>query len=64
MEAWQQRVVDEAKELKEKLDKLLSYQDTEAFEKLPVQDKMLLLNQAHCMLSYQFYLNQRIQRFK
>lgn len=63
MEDWQQRVVQEQKELQERLDKLMMFLDTEKFYKLPQEDKKLFWKQFYGMIDYNEALKLRIEKF-
>lgn len=63
MEDWQQRVVDEKKELDEKIKKLNSFFSTEAFSLLATTDAVLLRTQYVVMQEYSSILAKRIARF-
>ena len=67
MEAWQQRVVEEKKELDEKLEKLRDFLKSKAFLKLRAEDDIaasLLVEQELAMTTYSFVLKDRIEHFK
>lgn len=64
MQPWQQRVIDEKKELDEKLKKLLVFISGEEFRKLPWQEATLLKQQALAMGKYASILEERIANFK
>lgn len=59
----QVRVVEEKRELDEKIGKLTLFFDTDTFSKLPQQDKHLLLQQRNYMEMYSNVLKIRIERF-
>ena len=63
MEEWQERVVKERDELKEKCDKLRSFLNSEPFNKLNVQQQRLLSEQHLHMLAYLAVLGDRISLF-
>ena len=63
MEDWQQRVVDEAKDLGGKLDRLTAFFNTEAFAKLEAEARSLMREQAVHMQGYLRTLQDRIERF-
>lgn len=63
MEAFQQRVVDEKKELDEKIAKLLAFSETETYDNLPEDEKSDLEEQFECMNNYSSVLERRISRF-
>ena len=64
MEDYQERVVEEKKELDEKLAKLRAFQLSEKFDDLDNADQYLLNKQANYMDDYSYILGQRIVRFK
>jgi len=59
----QQRVVDEATELKDKRDKLGAFFSTEIYNGLDEIDKGLLVAQHGAMVAYSNILDLRISRF-
>lgn len=63
MYAWQQRVVDEAGELRERLDKLNKFMDSGGHKLLPDADADLLVRQRTHMTLYLEVLDERIARF-
>lgn len=65
MEAWQDRVIAEKRELDEKVVKLAQFiSNTAALEKLPDEDGNLLRVQLYTMREYSEILARRIERFK
>lgn len=63
MEDWQQRVIEEKAELKKKVDALIAFQKSPAFDTLDGIDKQLMYAQCNVMLAYINVLNLRISRF-
>jgi hypothetical protein len=64
MQPHQQRVVDEKKELDEKLDKLKTFIGTSrVFEGLPADERFQLGRQFDVMAEYSAILSQRIAAF-
>lgn len=63
MEAYQERVVLEKKELDEKISKLEPFMVSQLFEKLSTNDQYLLNKQHLAMKEYSTILSLRIQRF-
>ena len=63
MEDWQQRVVDECRALYEKIEKLEAFLGSDAFDKLELVDRTLLIQHHHAMSLYLHVLNSRIERF-
>ena len=63
LEPHQQRVVDENKELKEKIDKLQSFMLSPKWKELQDIDQYLLSSQLQVMQTYSQILFQRITRF-
>lgn len=61
---YQQRVVDEKRELDERIDKLAAFFKTEAFGNLPTYDRTLMRQQHRAMDRLSVILRLRIQRFK
>jgi len=61
---WQQRVVEEQKELKEKIDKLTDFITSRKSGTLPFFDEKLLLTQRWFMIQYNITLLERIARFE
>jgi hypothetical protein len=64
MQAFQERVIQEQKELEEKLDKLTDFLQTDTFLNLEEKDRELLLAQHTHMVAYNTTLALRIKRFK
>jgi hypothetical protein len=68
MQAYQQRVVDEKKDLDHKLEKLDAFLTTAQsgglFDSLPQEDKTLLQHQGVAMREYSQILKKRIARFQ
>ena len=62
-EEWQLRVIEEKKELADKLDKLCKFVVGEAFKALPATQQNLLNRQWVHMKSYLDVLNERIAAF-
>jgi hypothetical protein len=63
MQPFQQRVVDEKKELDEKLAKLVAFFDTEMFANVPADEQKRLHLQCKTMEQYSTILGQRIAAF-
>lgn len=64
MQPHQQRVVDEKAELDDKISKLETFmQESATFKTLPIIDQELLMMQHLQMVSYSYFLGQRINRF-
>lgn len=63
MQPHQQRVVDEKRELDEKIDKLIGFLETEIFKTLPVDEQERLNRQAIIMGMYTEVLRERIEAF-
>ena len=64
MEDFQQRVIEEHKELDQRLDKLQAFRGSAQFRILPREDQVLLNRQAVCMEGLLEVLAERIKRFK
>lgn len=62
-EPFQQRVINEKRELDEKLSKLTAFIETNAFNSLDKEDQMLLERQMIVMQNYISILEKRILRF-
>ena len=60
---YQQRVIDEKKELDDRIEKLVAFQDTDVFKALDPVDSGLLIMQANAMQTYSDLLSHRILRF-
>lgn len=60
---WQQRVINEEKELSEKIDKLVIFIDSFGFAKLDVDEQYMLKRQLNAMLLYSEALSDRISVF-
>lgn len=63
MTSFQERVIEEQKELDIKLNKLLDFCDTDTFESLPYEERSSLLIQQNLMAAYSNVLQARIKRF-
>ena len=64
MEPWQQRVVDEHREVSDRLIKLTAFiSGNEAFARLHAIDQSLLRAQRSAMVDYEAVITQRIARF-
>lgn len=64
MQPHQQRVVDEKKDLDEKISKLRDFQNASPiWKKLPLEQKTLLRSQLGYMVNYSVVLNERINLF-
>lgn len=63
MQPHEQRVVDEASDLGEKLSKLNDFLLTDRFSELPDDDRILLMRQQGQMDGYYHTLQHRITRF-
>jgi hypothetical protein len=61
---YQQRVLAEAKELREKLLKLVEFTFSNNFDKLDEENRSLLLEQRNAMFLYSDILYKRISLFK
>lgn len=65
MQEYQQRVVDEKRELDEKLSKLFSFMQTNpAFHGLPNAEQERLTRQSSLMAQYSMVLGERIAAFE
>ena len=64
MEPWQERVVEEARELDEKIVALKGMILSQEFRSLPEEDRLLLKEQFIAMVGYQGILCKRIVRFQ
>jgi hypothetical protein len=63
MKPHEERVVDEKKELDEKLRKLAIFINGDTFKTLPIREGELLLDQEVCMRRYSDILGERITHF-
>lgn len=63
MQPFQQRVLDEKRELEEKIQKLDTFRESETFKTLDEDDQELLNRQVHYMVGYWNALVARIDRF-
>lgn len=63
MQPHEQRVLDEKKELDEKISKLSDFMHGDTFANLPGVDQGLLMVQIRAMKMYSEALSQRIQQF-
>lgn len=64
MQPFQQRVVEECRELRGSLDKLNQFVETEMFNQLPHVEKGRMLRQRSLMNDYADVLDERIANFK
>lgn len=64
LQPWQQRVIDERKELDQKRAALDAFVLSPAFEALAIPDRLLMRYQQHHMAQYSGVLGQRIARFE
>lgn len=64
MQPHQQRVVDEKNELGDKLEKLLTFLQTDFYKTLREEERELLYFQSQVMEDYYEVLQQRIELFK
>ncbi len=64
MEAYQERVIAEKKDLDEKANKLYKFLLADSFDELDEIDKDLLSDQYDAMTEYRIILGKRIERFK
>lgn len=63
MQPHQERVVEEKRELDEKISKLAAFFGGAAFIALPWNERTMFRNQLRCMLEYQQILEDRILGF-
>lgn len=63
MEQWQQRVIEEQKELEQKLKRLNGFFDGPNFPKLPSRTQHLMTAQFHAMAAYEIIISLRIEEF-
>jgi hypothetical protein len=63
VQPFQQRVVEESRELRYKLDKLNTFVETEMFNQLPVDEKDRMQRQRSLMDQYADVLDERILHF-
>jgi hypothetical protein len=63
MQPFQQRVIDEKKELDEKLQRLGAFFDNETFNGLPEDERIRLKRQESLMQAYSEVLGERIAAF-
>jgi len=61
---WQQRVVDELVVLMDKLERLIAYTQSDAFNALDQRQQNLLLGQSGAMAAYVSILSCRVEDFK
>ena len=64
MADWQERVLLERNQLQERYENLVAFLNTKMWEGLDDEDKRLLLDQRHAMISYLSVLNMRIARWE
>lgn len=63
MQEYQKRVVQEAEELRIKVEKLDAFIESKAYLTLGLIDRDLMFKQFLAMKEYLYYLNARIERF-
>ena len=63
MQAYQERVVQEKKELDDKIDKLNTFSKVGFFQILPSAEQLRLSYQLEAMRVYSSILNERIENF-
>lgn len=63
MEPYQERVVAEKAELDERINKLCEFLASNMFNKMPMKERNLLIQQHQAMLVYSFVLRERIIAF-
>ena len=63
MEAFQQRVVDEKKELDGRIERLRLFVNEEIFNTLPLNERRLMGSQHELMRDYSVILGKRIAKF-
>ncbi len=63
LQDWQTRIIDEKRELDERMTKLDAFIQSEPFQSLPQRDQYLLQEQYEAMDRYSDILKQRIARF-
>lgn len=59
----QERVIEEARDLREKVEKLAQFSNGDVFAGLPTSERQLLIAQLHAMELYLHCLNERIKGF-
>ena len=64
MQDWQQRVVDEKKELDNKIGRLTQFTQTQEFQSLPLPETDRLVRQLNAMEDYSEILGERIAAFE
>ena len=65
MEEYQKRMLDEAKELSERIEKLNRFIALdERFKKLPTREQVLMRQQLNAMQLYRYFLEQRISNIQ
>lgn len=64
MKDYQLRVIEERDDLKIKLDKLISFSNTDKFYQAPMMEQLYLEDQADYMEGYLETLNRRIEFWK
>ena len=62
MSTYIERMSIELDQLKDRAQKLITFLDTPAYDALSDLDECLLFAQAEAMLSYAFFLSERLQR--
>lgn len=63
LQYWQQRVVDEHRELQERRNKLRDFLSSDTFESVPTEQQHLLCKQCEVMDEYVLILEKRIAAF-
>ena len=64
MKDWQERVVEERKELAEKAKNLDRFLDSDTYDALDADERATLIVQAHAMMLYASALDVRIASFE
>jgi hypothetical protein len=64
IQPYQQRVIDEKKELDEKISKLKEFFKTDLYSNLTKKERVLLSTQCHFMSEYSIVLANRIRLFE
>ena len=64
MKAWQERILVEYKELKDRLQNLDTFINSSKIDILKKEDKILLIRQYQCMKGYAEILELRIKNFE
>lgn len=64
MKGYEERMVEELDQLKERCNKLEEFLESETYDKMSDADQCLLLAQIQSMVGYYTFLDERVQRIE